>query len=379
MTLQHIEIGGHSRESILIIDDSPDVLMTISGLLKTDYKLKVANRAEVGLALAASDPPDLILLDIVMPGMDGYGACRTLKSDPKTRDIPVIFLTAMTNESDEETGFELGAVDYITKPISGPILKARLKMHLSLKLARDFVNDKNQFLVNQVSKRAKELEHIQDVTILALASVAETRDNETGQHVLRTQHYLLLLAEHLQRHPRFSLSLTRSNIEIMFKSAPLHDIGKVGIPDLILLKPGKLTSEEFEQMKRHTTLGMEALERAEQHTGRSAPFLQMAKEIAWAHHEKWDGSGYPRGLAGEHIPVSARLMAVPDVYDALISPRVYKRAMTQEQATKVIVSGRGSHFDPDVVDAFLILKDAFRLVTERFKEPTNLSIPGESP
>jgi putative two-component system response regulator len=315
----------------------------------------------------------------MMPDMDGYAACRKLKSDPETRDIPVIFLTAMTNEADEETGFELGAVDYIAKPISGPILKARLKLHLSLKLAKDFVNDKNQFLVSQISKRAKELEHIQDVTILALASVAETRDNETGEHVHRTQHYVLLLAEHLQRHPRFSLSLTRSNIELMFKSAPLHDIGKVGIPDHILLKPGKFTAEEFEQMKRHPTLGMEALVRAERHTGRSAPFLQMAKDIVWAHHEKWDGSGYPRGLAGEHIPIGARLMALADVYDALISPRVYKRAMTQEQATQIIIAGRGSHFDPDVVDAFLILKDAFRLVAERFKDHPELSLPGEAP
>ena len=379
MTLQRFEGVGRSRESILIIDDSPDVLMTISGLLKADYQLKVANRAEVGLALVASDPPDVILLDVMMPDMDGYAACRKLKSDPETRDIPVIFLTAMTNEADEETGFELGAVDYIAKPISGPILKARLKLHLSLKLAKDFVNDKNQFLVRQISKRAKELEHIQDVTILALASVAETRDNETGEHVHRTQHYVLLLAEHLQRHPRFSLSLTRSNIELMFKSAPLHDIGKVGIPDHILLKPGKFTAEEFEQMKRHPTLGMEALVRAERHTGRSAPFLQMAKDIVWAHHEKWDGSGYPRGLAGEHIPIGARLMALADVYDALISPRVYKRAMTQEQATQIIIAGRGSHFDPDVVDAFLILKDAFRLVAERFKDHPELSLPGEAP
>ena len=377
MMVQRPEGLGRSRESILIIDDSPDVLLTISGLLKSDYQLRVANRAAAGLQLAAADPPDLILLDVMMPDMDGPEACRKLKADPDTRDIPVIFLTGMSNESDEETGFELGAVDYITKPVSGPILKARIKLHLSLKLAKDFVNDKNQFLVSQVSKRARELEHIQDVTILALASVAETRDNETGHHIHRTQHYVLLLAEHLQRHPRFSLSLTRSNIDLMFKSAPLHDIGKVGIPDHILLKPGKFTPEEFEQMKRHTTLGMEALARAERTTGRSAPFLQMAKDIVWAHHEKWDGSGYPRGLAGEHISVGARLMALADVYDALISPRVYKRAMTHDEATRIIVNGRGTHFDPDVVDTFLTLAEAFQLVAERFKDEPEISTTGE--
>jgi putative two-component system response regulator len=378
MMAQRPEGLGRSRESILIIDDSPEVLMTISGLLKSDYQIRVANRAAVGLQLVVADPPDLILLDVTMPDMDGFAACRRLKADPETRGIPVIFLTGMSDECDQEAGLALGAVDYITKPVSGPILKARVKGHMNIKLTTDFINDKNQFLVSQVSKRARELEHIQDVTILALASVAETRDNETGHHIHRTQHYVLLLAEHLQRHPRFSLSLTRSNIDLIFKSAPLHDIGKVGIPDHILLKPGKFTPEEFEQMKRHAALGMEALTRAERATGRTAPFLQMAKEIAWAHHEKWDGSGYPRGLAGEHIPISARLMALADVYDALISPRIYKCAMSHQEATRIIANGRGSHFDPDVVDAFLALGDAFRHVTQRYRDEAEQSITGES-
>ncbi len=374
-----VDANGPSREVILIVDDSPDVLMTISELLKADYHLRVANSGAKALQLASADPPDLILLDVLMPEMTGHQVCRRLKGDPETREVPVIFLTSMADEADEEEGFILGAVDYIAKPVSGPILKARLKLHLSLKLAKDFINDKNQFLVSQVSKRARELEHIQDVTIQALASVAETRDNETGHHILRTQNFVRALAEHLQRQPRFALTLTQSNIDLMVKSAPLHDIGKVGIPDHILLKPGKLTPEEFEQMKRHPSLGMEALERAERLTGRSAPFLQMAKEIAWCHHEKWDGNGYPRGLAGERIPVSARLMALADVYDALVSPRVYKRAMSHDEATRIIVAGRGAHFDPLVVDAFLVLADVFMAISARYKEEeAELPVQGDS-
>jgi putative two-component system response regulator len=223
-------------------------------------------------------------------------------------------------------------------------------------------------LVTEVSKRGKELEFIQDVTILAMASLAETRDNETGNHLHRTQRYILALAEHLQRHPRFSLVLTRTNIELIYKSAPLHDIGKVGIPDAILLKPGKLTVEEFEIMKTHAALGRIAIENAEKTIGRSAPFLKFAKEIAGSHQEKWDGSGYPEGLAGEDIPISARLMAVADVYDALVSARPYKKPMTHEQSSQIIIEGSGKHFDPDIVNAFIALQDKFKAIAEEFSD-----------
>jgi putative two-component system response regulator len=237
-----------------------------------------------------------------------------------------------------------------------------------MKRAADFIKDKNVFLVGEVSKRAREMEFSQDVTILALASLAETRDTETGNHLRRTQKYVRVLAEHLQRHPHFSLALTRTNIEIICKSAPLHDIGKVGIPDHVLLKPGKLTAEEFDVMKTHTTLGREAMEKAEQEMGRSAPFLAFAKEIASSHHEKWDGSGYPDGLAGECIPIAARLMAVADVYDALISARAYKLPMTHQKAGSIIIEGRGTHFDPDIVDAFLALQSEFEAIAARFND-----------
>ena len=358
-----------ARETVLVIDDSPEVLALVNELLKDSYRIKAANGGIKGLQLASADPqPDLILLDIMMPDIDGLGVCGRLKATPQTRDIPVIFLTAKNDEADEQAGFELGAADYIGKPISGPILRARVKTQLTMKQAADFIKDKNQFLVSEVSRRAREVEFVQDVTILALASLAETRDNETGNHIRRTQHYIRILAEQLQRHPHFSLLLTRTNIEMIYKSAPLHDIGKVGIPDKILLKPGKLDDEEFSVMKLHAQLGKQAIEHAEQEMGRTAPFLEFAKAIALHHHEKWDGSGYPHGLAGEQIPIPARLMAVADVYDALISHRVYKPGMSHEKACAIIQQGRGSHFDPAVTDAFTARAADFAAVAARFKD-----------
>jgi len=359
------------KQIIMIVEDDAFVMDIYQTKLSQEgYEVLSAGNGMEALKILENGEtlPDLILLDILMPDLDGHEVCQRLKANPLTRDIPVIFLTAMNNEADEEAGLALGAVDYISKPISGPILRARVKTHLGMKHAADFIKDKNVFLIGEVSKRAKELEFIQDVTILALASLAETRDNETGNHLCRTQNYVQVLAEHLQRHPHFSLQLTRTNIELICKSAPLHDIGKVGIPDNILLKPGKLTTEEFAVMKTHASLGKEAIIQAEEKMGRSAPFLTFAKEIAGSHQEKWDGSGYPEGLVGEAIPMSARLMAVADVYDALVSARPYKKPMTHEQACKIIVDGRGKHFDPDVVDAFVVLHEEFDAIAERFKD-----------
>ena len=357
------------RDTVLVIDDNTEIISIINGLLKNVYRIVAANCGEKGLLLADRDPkPSVILLDVKMPDIDGFEVCKRLKSNPATRDIPVIFLTARNTEMDEEAGFALGAVDYISKPISGPILRARVKTQLEAKHAADFVKDKNIFLVGEVSKRSKELEFSQDVTILALASLAETRDNETGNHLRRTQAYIRLLAESLERHPRFSLKLTPGNIDLIYKSAPLHDIGKVGIPDEILLKPGKLTLEEFEVMKTHTTLGLEAIEKAEREIGRSAPFLAFAKEIAGSHQEKWDGSGYPKGLVGESIPISARLMAVADVYDALVSIRPYKEPFSHTQAYQIIAEGKGKHFDPDIVDAFLKIHSKFEEIAKRYSD-----------
>jgi putative two-component system response regulator len=355
------------KHTLLVVDDTPENLELMSGLLKDHYRVKVANNGERALRLASAEPaPDLILLDIMMPGIDGYEVCRRLKAEPTTSAIPVIFLTAKAEIEDERHGLALGAVDYITKPISPPIVLARIRTHLDLKQASDRLRDQNAVLEAEVARRTHTISAIQDVTVFAMASLAETRDNETGNHLRRTQHYVQLLARELQAHPRFVALLSDANIELIFKSAPLHDIGKVGIPDHILLKPGKLTPEEFEVMKTHTTLGHEALQRAEDTLGEEVDFLRFAKQIALSHQEKWDGSGYPQGLAGEAIPIPARLMAVADVYDALISQRVYKPPFFHEDAVRLITQGRGSHFDPDIVDAFLRVQEQFRAIAQRY-------------
>ena len=355
--------------TVLVVDDTPDNLALMSRLLRGVYRVKVANSGERALQIArGTEVPDLILLDVMMPEMNGYDVCRALKADAATRDIPVIFLTARSDIEDEEAGLELGAVDYIAKPISPPIVLARVKAHLALKASADFLRNQNEYLEQEIQRRTRDAQAIQDVTIMAMASLAETRDNETGNHIRRTQFYVKLLAEKLQHHPRFSRLLTPATIDMLFKSAPLHDIGKVGIPDHILLKPGRLTPEEFEIMKTHTTLGLETIENAERQLGMKVDFLHYAKEIAYGHQEKWDGSGYPQGLKGEHIPPSARLMAVADVYDALVSRRVYKPSMPHEAARDIMVQGRGTHFDPDVLDAFLQLEAEFRAVADRYRD-----------
>ena len=357
------------KPTILVVDDSPDNLSLMSGLLKDLYKLKVANNGDKAIKIAQGDKkPDLILLDVMMPGLSGYEVCELLKGDPTTRDIPIIFLTAMTGADDEKKGLELGGADYITKPVSPPIVLARVKTQLQNKAAADFLRDQNAYLEKEVSERTKEVMAIQDVTILSMASLAETRDSDTGNHIRRTQYYVLALARALQSHPRFSEYLTEQNIKMLFKSAPLHDIGKVGIPDRILLKPGKLDPDEFEIMKTHTTLGRDALANAEKSLGTDVDFLKMAKEIAYSHQEKWDGSGYPEGVGGNDIPISARLMAVADVYDALISRRVYKEGMPHEKAYAIIQEGGGTHFDPDMVEAFSRIHEEFREIAQKYAD-----------
>jgi putative two-component system response regulator len=353
-------------QTILVVDDVPENLTVLGELLQPHYRVRVANSGLRALQVAASAPkPDLILLDVMMPGMDGYAVLSRLRDNPVTQDIPVIFVTAMDTTEDEVRGLDLGAADYITKPVRPAIVLTRVRAQLELKHARDWLRDQNTFLEAEVARRMEENQLIQEISIRALARLAEIRDPETGNHLRRTQGYIRALAHHLKTHPRFSTVLNDSTIEILVKSAPLHDIGKVGIPDHILLKPGKLTPDEWDIMKTHARLGFEAIEQAERDAEHPVVFLAMAKEIAHYHHEKWDGSGYPEGLQGEAIPVSARLMALADVFDALISRRVYKTPLPMEKAVSIINEGRGNHFDPDIVDAFLTLRDEFETIAQR--------------
>jgi len=356
------------QPSILIVDDTPEMLTIVERTLKGLYRTRTADSGAQALKLALAAPPDLVLLDVMMPGMSGFEVCRELKSRAETKDIPVIFLTALNDVRDEKAGFDSGAVDYITKPVSMPILLARVRNHLSLKAAADFLKDKNSYLLAEVARRTEQVQIIQDVTIMAMASLAETRDNATGNHIRRTQHYVRALATKLNSMPRYAAEFDEQTIESLFKSAPLHDIGKVGIPDAILLKPDKLTPEEFEIMKNHTVLGRNTLLAAEKMIDAPSTFLRHAREIAMYHQEKWDGSGYPEGLSGDAIPMSARLMAVADVYDALISRRSYKPPFQHEVAVRMISQGRGNHFDPDITDAFLLIQDEFRAIATRYAD-----------
>lgn len=357
-----------SDKTILIVDDEPAILTSIGKVLATRYLVRVANSGGRALEVAITDPqPDLILLDVMMPDMDGYSVLSRLKENSATRDIPVIFVTAMEAAMDEEKGLALGAVDYITKPVNPSILLARVKGQLTLKQASDFLHDKNDYLEAEIARRMEENQTIQNVSIRALAHLAEIRDPETGDHILRTQSYVQVLARGLRGHPRFSDTITDHFIQLLTKSAPLHDIGKVGIPDHILLKPGKLTNDEWMIMKTHAELGAQAIERAEKDVDRPVEFLSLAKEIAHWHHERWDGSGYPDGLAGDAIPISARLMALADVFDALISPRVYKPAMSFDKARGIITEQRDRQFDPDITDAFLASFDKFVEIAHKYQ------------
>jgi putative two-component system response regulator len=373
VTTEKTSTSNRDKPTILIVDDTPDNIMLLSRLLKDRYNTKVANNGSLALQIAQGTPGlDLILLDVMMPGLDGYETCRQLKANPVTADIPVIFLTAKNQVEDEAMGLSLGAVDYIAKPISPPILFARVATQLTLLDARRQLQAHNENLEKLVQDRTAQLALMQEAIIMAMGTLAETRDNAAvtkgDHHIRRTQHYVRALARHLQHHPRFAPDLTDENIELLYRSVPLHDIGKVGIPDRILLKPGVLDREEFEVMKLHAVYGRDTIMLVEKHIGGTNGFLMFAREIAHSHQEKWDGSGYPDRLAGEQIPLSARLMAVADVYDALISRRVYKPAFTHQQALDVMRKGRGTHFDPDVLDAFFEIEGQFAAIAEEFRD-----------
>ncbi|SDH12065.1 HD domain-containing phosphohydrolase [Propionivibrio dicarboxylicus] len=367
----------NSRSRILIIDDSPGVIEFLDGVLSPDYDLSFATSGIEGVALAQSYPADIILLDVMMPELDGYDVCRQLRELRMTRDTPIVFLTSLASPHDEEFGLSLGADDFIAKPISPPVLRARVKNHLLFAQSQRALKRQNEELEILVFERTKEVmrrDHkliaAQTSIITAFCALAEARDHETGNHIQRTQNYVKILAERLRWNRRFSAVLNDDYINVLYKSAPLHDVGKVSVPDAILLKPGGLLPAEWEIMQRHCAAGSRAIARAAQDYGEAEDsFFEVAAEIAMFHHERWDGSGYPQGLAGDEIPVSARLMAVADVYDALISPRIYKRAFSQDKAIELMVEQRGRHFDPDILDAMLEISDRFSDIARHFSDP----------
>lgn len=321
-----------TKQCILIVDDTPDNIDLLSEILRDEYRIKVATTGEKALKIAyADEPPDLILLDIMMPGLSGLEICRRLKANPDRRRIPVIFVTAMSGVEDERIGLETGAVDYITKPISAPIVKARVRTHLAL-------YDQSRELERMVRQRTQELLVTRQQIIRRLGRAAEFKDNETGNHVLRMSHYARLIA--------LSHGLGQEAASIIFNTAPMHDIGKIGIADAILLKPGKLDTEEWTMMHRHPIMGAEIIG---QHDNE---LLETARVIALTHHEKWDGTGYPKGLKGEEIPLEGRIVAIADVFDALVSVRPYKAALPLEEALRYFDEQAGLHFDPALVEAF---------------------------
>ena len=309
-----------TRPKLLLVDDEPVNLQVLKQILQQDYRLLFARDGEKALSLAESEQPQLILLDIMMPGITGLETCKQLKQNSRTRHIPVIFITALAETRDETEGFNVGCVDYITKPVSPAIVLARVKTQLSL--------------VSMESLRETRLQ-----VIHRLGRAAEYKDNETGLHVIRMSHYAKLIA--------LAAGMSEIDADELLNAAPMHDIGKIGIPDVILQKPGKLTPEEWDIMKTHTSVGASII------GDDNSSLLKVAHAIALYHHEKWDGSGYPTGLAGEAIPIEARIVAIADVFDALTSVRPYKTAWTIEAARDYIAQESGKHFDPDLVSAFM--------------------------
>lgn len=349
----------YSSVNVLIVDDTPVNLQVLATMLKKfGMKVRPLPSGKFALQAAQAAPPDLILLDIMMPDMDGYEVCRHLKENEALKDIPVIFLSALSDTRDKVEAFRAGGVDYIVKPFQFEEVMARVETHLKLRRLRVELARRNQHLEELVREQVREISDSQMTTIFALAKLAESRDNDTGKHLERVQEFCRLLASGLGGRGPYKAGITEEFIENIFHASPLHDIGKVGIPDSILLKPGKLSQDEFEIMKTHTSLGADTLEAVRSKYPRNA-FINLGIAIARYHHEKWDGSGYPDGLEGEEIPLGARIMAVADVYDALRSKRCYKQAFSHEKSCEIIFSGSGAHFDPTIIEAFKELMDQF--------------------
>lgn len=337
----------NERQTVLVVDDTPVNIDVLVGTLKDTYNVKAAIDGHKALQIAQKSPPDIILLDVMMPEIDGFEVCRQLKKNYLTRNIPVIFVTAKIEVEDELKGFELGAVDYITKPISPPIVRARVATQLAL-------FDQNKELDRKVTQQTKQIYETRLQIIQRLGKAAEYKDNETGMHVIRMSNYSYILAQ--------KAGWSEEDALLLMNAAPMHDIGKIGIPDEILKKPGVFTGEEYQVMKQHCQIGADVI------GDDSSELLQLAKEIALTHHERWDGHGYPMGLAQEEIPLSGRIVAIADVFDALTSVRPYKKAWPVREAYTFLHAKAGEYFDPTLVPAFFDALPEVLFIKEEYVE-----------
>ena len=351
--------------TVMIVDDTPANLKILTEILRINgYRVVAFPNGEMAISAANKNPPSLILLDIMMPNIDGFQVCEELKNSINTKDIPVIFISALNNSKDKTEAFEKGGVDYITKPFQPEEVIARVKTHISIFEMKNELIDYNHKLEEMVSEKVREISDSQKASSLALAKLTESRDYDTGKHIERVQSFCLILANEL-KNTKYKDDVTQEFLDLLYYAAPLHDIGKVGIPDNILLKPEKLSDEEFDIIKTHVTIGADTLKSVSEIYCNNK-IIEMGIEICRYHHEKWDGSGYMERLKGEQIPLSARIMALVDAYDAIRSERPYKKALGHKEACNLIIKDRDTHFDPIIVNAFLKVGDEFRDVYEKY-------------
>jgi len=355
--------------SVLIVDDDPQNLRLMAAVLERGgLEPRPVTSGRLAIEAAVADPPDLILLDVTMPDMSGTDVCLWLKNDERLRSIPVIFISGLQGIEDKIEAFRVGAIDYISKPFQDQEMFARVKTHLELRRQQVELVSNAVDLKRQIADQVRVVTASQLATIFALAKLAEIRDDDTGLHVERVRTFSRMLAVQLRELRVHEEQLTTEYIDNVFQTAGLHDIGKVGIRDAILLKPGKLTADELVEMQKHAAIGADTLADVLKHYP-GTPFLRMGEQVARSHHEKWNGSGYPAGLKGELIPLVGRIVALADVYDALSSKRCYHAARSHEDARQMILEGKGSHFDPDVVAAFCSLDSEFQRVQREMQNP----------
>lgn len=347
------------KNSLLVVDDTPENIDVLREILSEDYKIKIATNGQTAINIATTQPPDLILLDVMMPGMDGYEVCRQLKENEATRHIPVIFVTARREIEGETLGFELGAADYITKPVSPPIVRARVRAHLALSNQRHHLQELVAERTGELERSNQQLEQTYLTMIQQLGRAADYRDNETGLHIVRVGYFSKLLG--------IASGFQPSRAESLMYASMMHDIGKIGVPDHILLKPGKLAPDEFEIIKRHPEIGAKII------GDHDAELMAMAKQIALTHHEKWNGQGYPHGLSGINIPIVGRIVAIADVFDALTTVRPYKTAWPVEKALELIAAEAGQHFDPELSRLFLDAEAEVRRIAHEYSDTAAVS------